>query len=446
MNIKPNAMFRSAKGATVIAPKAGLIEPDFLRLKELQERTVPMPRRTTTTGAISLSGESDNDLRDASRRLIECLLTIGLLGGTGIAQDRMSPLGSGFVVSNLGHVVTNSHVVSDCTEIAFAVKGLTVIARVLAVDKQNDLALLQADQKLPTSLRLRENSRVKLGETVLAFGYPLQGIATSSLQLTTGTVSGLAGLGDDSRFLQFTAPVQPGNSGGPLVDESGNVVGLVTSKLSALWAAHAISDVPQNVNFALKASLVADFLARNNVPFLESPSQTASRRPTTELADELGPAVVAVACRAEAKTSTAVQQPPMPAAAPSVAPASTAAPVSTREAVMAAKTMCIYQRNGNPVVSNEISGAIVKWGKLSVVSRPEQADLVLEVTLAGELNVWTGAGNQAAATLLHRQSGVHLWSETKGGSWAVSGWSNAWVGRSIAKDLVKFIESQRKAK
>lgn len=404
-----------------------------------------MPLRTITTSAIVFSGESDKAPSGASRQLLHCILTIGLFGGTGIAQDRMSPLGSGFVVSDLGHVVTNNHVVSACTEIALAVKGLTVIARVLAVDKQNDLALLQADQKLPTSLRLRENSRVKLGETVLAFGYPLQGIATSSLQLTTGTVSGLAGLGDDSRFLQFTAPVQPGNSGGPLVDESGNVVGVVTSKLSALWAAHAISDVPQNVNFALKASLVADFLARNNVPFLESPSQTASRRPTTELADELGPAVVAVACRAEPKTSTAVQQPPLPAA-PSVAPTSTAAPVSTREAVMAAKTMCIYQRNGNPVVSNEISGAIVKWGKLAVVSRPEQADLVLEVTVAGELNVWTGAGNQAAATLLHRQSGVTFWSETKGGSWALSGWSNAWVGRSIAKDLVKFIESQRKAK
>jgi hypothetical protein len=108
------------------------------------------------------------------------------------------------------------------------------------------------------------------------------------------------------------------------------------------------------------------------------------------------------------------------------------------------KTICVVQRNGNPVVGNEINSAIMKWGKLAVVSRPEQADLVLEVTQTGELNLGTGSGNQAAATLLHRLPGANVWATTKGGGWAMSGWSNAWVGRSIAEDLVKFIESEQK--
>ena len=197
-------------------------------------------------------------------------------------------------------------------------------------------------------------------------------------------------------FCSSQRQVQPGNSGGPLVDESGNVVGVVTSKLSALWAANAISDVPQNVNFALKASLLADFLARNNVPFLESLSDTALRRSATDLADELGAAVVAVSCRGVVKVPPAIQHQPA-STPPSVEPPPTTPP-SPSEAVTAAKTICIYQRNGSPVVSNEISGIIVKWGKLSVVSRPQQADLVLDVTQTGELDLGTGAGNQTAAS------------------------------------------------
>ena len=143
----------------------------------------------------------------ASPRTLAVLVTLGLLLRTQVAaSSALSPLGSGFVVSNQGHIVTANHVVSECSEPFVSAGGTTTKARVVAVDKLNDLALLQAERPLATSLRLRQNSRVKLGEPVLAFGFPLQGIATSSLQLTTGTVSGLAGLGDDSRFLQFTAP------------------------------------------------------------------------------------------------------------------------------------------------------------------------------------------------------------------------------------------------
>ena len=72
------------------------------------------------------------------------------------------------------------------------------------------------------------------GENVEAFGYPLSQALTTSDNFTTGIVTALAGIGDDSRFYQISAPVQPGDSGGPLLDENGNLVGVVSSKLNFL--------------------------------------------------------------------------------------------------------------------------------------------------------------------------------------------------------------------
>ena len=83
----------------------------------------------------------------------------------------------------------------------------------------------------------------------------MSGLLATSANLTVGNVSALTGLGDDSRYLQISAPVQPGNSGGPLLDASGHVAGIVTGKLDAVLAARFFGDIPQNVNFALKADV-----------------------------------------------------------------------------------------------------------------------------------------------------------------------------------------------
>jgi len=175
--------------------------------------------------------------------------------------------GTGFGVSPGGHILTNAHVVSGCSNVTARIGGLELPVQIVSLDPQNDLALLKIAGTFSTVLPLREGTRVQLGETVVAFGYPLQGVISTSLNMTTGNISALAGLGDDARSLQFTAPIQPGNSGGPLVDASGNVVGIVTSKLSPLWAAKNIGDVPQNVNFALKASVIRDFLESRSVEY-----------------------------------------------------------------------------------------------------------------------------------------------------------------------------------
>ena len=96
--------------------------------------------------------------------------------------------------------------------------------------------------------------------SVVAVGFPLPGLLASEANVTTGIVSALAGIGDDTRFLQMTVPVQPGNSGGPLLDLEGRVVGVVVGKLDAVKVASVTGDIPQNVNFAIKAGVLRSFL------------------------------------------------------------------------------------------------------------------------------------------------------------------------------------------
>ena len=95
---------------------------------------------------------------------------------------------------------------------------------------------------------------------VIAYGYPLSGLLSSSGNVSTGLIAALAGLRDDVNQMQISAPVQPGNSGGPLVDVSGAVIGVAVSKLNALIVAKLTDDIPQNINFAIKLPAVINLL------------------------------------------------------------------------------------------------------------------------------------------------------------------------------------------
>ena len=112
-----------------------------------------------------------------------------------------------------------------------------------------------------------------------AFGYPLSQVLATSGNFTAGIVTALAGIGDDSRFYQISAPVQPGASGGPLLDENGNLIGVVSSKLNFLSEIKNAGDIPQNVNFAIKASVVANFLQDNAVKFQIGEATQAMKGP-----------------------------------------------------------------------------------------------------------------------------------------------------------------------
>jgi S1-C subfamily serine protease len=95
----------------------------------------------------------------------------------------------------------------------------------------------------------------------------LHGLLASEANITTGAISALAGMGNDTRFLQITAPVQPGNSGGPLLDQTGNVAGIVVSKLDTMKVAKATGDIPQNVNFVINGTVAKAFLDAYGVEY-----------------------------------------------------------------------------------------------------------------------------------------------------------------------------------
>ena len=202
--------------------------------------------------------------------------------------------GTGFFVSPEGHVLTNAHVVDRCSSINVKTEnGDVVSGRVLAKDTTNDLALLRTP--LSPSRVAGVRSGIRLGEGVAAFGFPLTTLLSSSGNFTLGNVTALSGLKDDSRYLQVSAPVQLGNSGGPLFDQNGNVVGVVSAKLNALNVMVATNgDIPQNVNFAIKGSLAASFLESNQV-VVEQGTSSQVMAPA-DLADQAKQVSVLIRC------------------------------------------------------------------------------------------------------------------------------------------------------
>jgi hypothetical protein len=147
---------------------------------------------------------------------------------------------------------------------------------------------------LPKIIAVRGSPALRLGESVVAFGFPLTGSLSMEGNLTTGNVSALAGLGDDPKYVQITAPVQPGNSGGPLLDESGNLIGVITAKLDAMAIAKRTGDIPQNVNFAIKTEVVEAFLKSAGVRY----ERSVSDRPlqVADIADIAKAAAVRIEC------------------------------------------------------------------------------------------------------------------------------------------------------
>ncbi|TFF27832.1 trypsin-like serine protease [Jiella endophytica] len=178
--------------------------------------------------------------------------------------------GSGFVVSK-GWLLTNAHVVRGCKKIEV---GSNVPATEVRIDKDNDLALVHVASSLGEPLAISA-SKPRLGEDILALGFPLRSILADSLNVTRGNVSSLLGLMNDPRYLQISAPVQPGNSGGPLVDLAGRVVGVVTAKLDAVAVADATGDIPQSINFAIRPDAVARFLYDNQISFRTADPKSA---------------------------------------------------------------------------------------------------------------------------------------------------------------------------
>jgi S1-C subfamily serine protease len=139
--------------------------------------------------------------------------------------------------------------------------------RIAAVDARGDLALLRPESRFaPPAVAAFAAGPARLNADLTVAGYPLHGIL-GGLNVTRGALTSASGLGGDSTTMQISAPVQPGNSGGPVIDADGLVTGVVVSKLDAVKIAGAIGDLPQNVNFAIRGEVAKLFLSVHGVDF-----------------------------------------------------------------------------------------------------------------------------------------------------------------------------------
>jgi TPR repeat protein len=201
--------------------------------------------------------------------------------------------GTGFFVTHDGQVLTNAHVVEGCIQLHVRLRGQVAVAQLVARDVQNDLALIKVEMRPADAARFRLS--VHQGEDVTVYGFPLPGLLSSGGNVTAGNVAALSGVADDSRFLQISSPVQPGNSGGPVFDQSGNVVGIVVGKLDALKIVDATSDIPQNVNFAIKSSVLANFLESNSIAYASG--TTGDHLSTADIAEHAKTFTVEIECQ-----------------------------------------------------------------------------------------------------------------------------------------------------
>jgi hypothetical protein len=164
--------------------------------------------------------------------------------------------GSGFAVSSDGYVITNYHVVEECEN--------DLQMRVITYDPINDLALLKGDFRPKTVFALSNNSPELLQDVYVA-GYPFGDKFSTSIKVTKGIVSSLTGMGNNFSNIQIDAALQSGNSGGPILNEFGNVVGVAVAKLDVKYMFDEFGVIPENTNFGIKSSVVKSVLESNNV-------------------------------------------------------------------------------------------------------------------------------------------------------------------------------------
>lgn len=192
----------------------------------------------------------------------------GVSPGAVVRRDKPVSTGTGFFINRDGQLLTAAHVLRDCLLIEAQHDGATFPVTRRTESALLDLAVLDSGRATTRDLPLRKDQALILGEPVTNVGYPLSGLLATTPNLTRGNVSARAGLKGSAGLFQFSAPIQPGSSGGPVVSDGGELLGVTVSTLNVAALVNQ-GLLPQNVNFALDARHAAAFLRREQVPFTE---------------------------------------------------------------------------------------------------------------------------------------------------------------------------------
>ncbi len=188
--------------------------------------------------------------------------------------------GTGFFVTNDGVMITNYHVVEGAGKVSVidTATGKQLIAKVIATDPVNDIAVIKVDVQ-SNAIPLASFFDSSKGDEVLTLGYPLIALQGQEQKATFGRINALSGIKNDVRMVQIDVPIQPGNSGGPLLNTKGEVVGVITATLNQIVTLRASGSLPQNVNFAVKIDYILPALRsalKGHVPVSKMNMQSMS--------------------------------------------------------------------------------------------------------------------------------------------------------------------------
>lgn len=215
-----------------------------------------------------------------------------------IAKDKIRDIStaSGFIINKNGDTLTNYHAIQNCLDVELHLNKSTTHTMVHYTNEKEDLALLTSDLKLEKHASFTSSEfSPRLGDDIVVIGFPLQGVLSSDPSLTTGNISAMAGIKNDESVFQITAPIQQGNSGGPVLNKSGAVIAMVQSKLNAVRMADYTGDIPQNVNFAIKNKVITNFLKEHHIKY--STMKKAKKLPTPVIADIGSAYTVELTCK-----------------------------------------------------------------------------------------------------------------------------------------------------
>lgn len=206
-----------------------------------------------------------------------------------------SGTGTAFFINKAGQSITNHHVINGCAEVR--AEGREGAVKVITSDVVNDLALLQISGTVAVSAAVAsEPAKLRQGEDIVVFGFPLNSLLSSGGNMTPGVVSALTGLGNNTNQIQITAPIQPGSSGSPVLNKKGEIVGVVSMKLSDSKMAKATGSVGQNVNFAVSGQTLRTFLDTHKVEYRSGSVFSFGSKSTADLADEARKWTLVVEC------------------------------------------------------------------------------------------------------------------------------------------------------
>ena len=198
---------------------------------------------------------------------------------TDLNDDKIVPAGSGsgFFISNNGHIITNHHVIEGCNITKVNYKGNISEGKILAVDKVNDIAIVKTKIN-PSKIFSISREDVTLLEDVIVAGYPLGKKVSSAIKTHKGVVTALAGAGDNYSNFQTDATINPGNSGGPIINQKGNIVGIAV----ATWVEKGV----QGVHFGIKSSTLKTFASANDLRFIQPNYRDLSNKDLGKLITE----------------------------------------------------------------------------------------------------------------------------------------------------------------